>query len=58
MRWKSNAQRYLVRDSIDWTKKSDEYVSAAFDFADAEMDKEDEDEEEDMKNPLTHSVVN
>ena len=38
-----------VRDSIDWTKKSDEYVSAAFDFADAEMDKEDEDEEEDMK---------
>lgn len=38
-----------VRDSIDWTKKSDEYVSAAFDFADAEMDKEDEDEEGDMK---------
>lgn len=40
-----------VRDSIDWTKKSDEYVSAAFDFADAEMGKkdDDEDEEEDMK---------
>lgn len=36
-----------VRDSIDWTKKSDEYVSAAFDFADAEMGKEDEDEDED-----------
>jgi hypothetical protein len=39
-----------VRDSIDWAKKSDEYVSAAFDFADAEMNKEeDEDEEEGMK---------
>ena len=40
-----------VRDSIDWAKKSDEYVSAAFDFADAEMGKkdDDEDEEEDMK---------
>jgi hypothetical protein len=38
-----------VRDSIEWAKKSDEYVSAAFDFADADMSKEDDEEEEDMK---------
>jgi len=39
-----------VRDSIDWSSKTDEYVSAVFDFADADMSKEDdEDEDEDMK---------
>lgn len=37
-----------VRDSIDWSEKGDEYVNAAFDFADADM-KKDEDEEEESK---------
>lgn len=45
-----------IRDSIDWAKKSDEYVSAAFDFADAEMSKkDDEDEDEDDKKKSTDS---
>ena len=40
----------VVRDSIEWTDKSDDYVNAAFEFADMDKDKKDEDEdEEDMK---------
>ncbi len=35
-----------VRDSIEWGDKSDEYVNAAFDFADVSMEKKDEDEDE------------
>lgn len=35
-----------TRDSINWADKSDDYVSAAFDFADEEMKKEEEEEDE------------
>lgn len=41
----------VIRDSIEWDKKDDAYVTAAFDFADADMKKSDEEEEkkEEMK---------
>lgn len=35
----------VIRDSIEWDKKDDAYVTAAFDFADADMKKSDEEEE-------------
>lgn len=42
----------IFRDSVDWTEKSDDYINAAFDFADEDMKKkeaEDEEEEEEKK---------
>jgi len=36
----------MVRDSIEWTDKSDGYVDAAFEFADMDKDKKDDDEDE------------
>lgn len=35
-----------VRDSIDWAQKDDAYVNAAFDFADADANPSDEDDED------------
>lgn len=39
----------VVRDSIDWSQKSDEYVAAAFDMSYAEKEKDDEDDEKRAK---------
>lgn len=45
-----------IRDSIEWDKKADEYVNAAFDFADMDMKKDEDEEEEESKDKKSNDA--